>query len=49
MYYPFAFQIYLEAQSRNKQLKPDTNFLYQVFPGNYLTWQKVYFSSKSHI
>ncbi|XP_050411091.1 uncharacterized protein LOC126825502 [Patella vulgata] len=34
------YDIYIEASSRNKQLKNGTRFLYQVFPGNTTTWQR---------
>ncbi|KAI0208354.1 hypothetical protein LSAT2_006968 [Lamellibrachia satsuma] len=34
--------MFFEAQSKNKSLKLGSTFLYQVFPGNTVTWQKVY-------
>ncbi|ESO91608.1 hypothetical protein LOTGIDRAFT_233395 [Lottia gigantea] len=37
--YP-QYDIYVEASSRNKQMKNGTKFLYQVFPGNTVTWQR---------
>ena len=41
----FTFQFYFEAQSRNKQLRTGTMFLYQVFPGNTVTWQRLFIKS----
>ena len=34
------YDVFLEAQSKNKQLTADTLLLYQVFPGSTLMWQK---------
>ncbi|XP_053383962.1 uncharacterized protein LOC123536322 isoform X2 [Mercenaria mercenaria] len=42
--YP-EFEFYFEAQSRNKQLKTGSYFLYQVFPGNTSTWQRLFIKS----
>ena len=39
------FQFYFEAQSRNKQLRAGSFFLYQVFPGNTVTWQRLFIKS----
>ncbi|XP_064635397.1 uncharacterized protein LOC135492725 [Lineus longissimus] len=39
--YP-QYDIYVEAASRNKSLKSGTEFLYQVFPGNMFTWQRLF-------
>ncbi|XP_060562778.1 uncharacterized protein LOC132722318 isoform X4 [Ruditapes philippinarum] len=39
------FEFYFEAQSRNKQLKTGSFFLYQVFPGNTSTWQRLFIKS----
>ncbi|XP_071099543.1 uncharacterized protein [Haliotis cracherodii] len=39
--YP-KYEFYLEAPSRNKQLKAGTVFLYQVFPGNTIAWQRMF-------
>ena len=39
------FQFYFEAQSRNKQLRTGSYFLYQVFPGNTVTWQRLFIKS----
>ncbi|XP_076450581.1 uncharacterized protein LOC143286742 [Babylonia areolata] len=39
--YP-QFEFYYEAPSRNKQLKAGTVFLYQVFPGSTVTWQRLF-------
>lgn len=41
----FIFQIYMEAPSRNKQLKAGAKFLYQVFPGNTGSWQRLFIKS----
>ena len=41
----YVFQFFFEAQSRNKQLKTGTQFLYQVFPGNTVTWQRLFIKS----
>ncbi|KAK3101728.1 hypothetical protein FSP39_005894 [Pinctada imbricata] len=42
--YP-EFEIYVEAPSRNKQLKAGVKFLYQVFPGNTTSWQRLFIKS----
>ncbi|KAK7491465.1 hypothetical protein BaRGS_00017294 [Batillaria attramentaria] len=42
--YP-QFEFYYEAPSRNKQLKAGTVFLYQVFPGSTITWQRLFIKS----
>ena len=36
------FQIFVEAPSRNKQLKAGQLFLYQVFHGNTVSWQRLF-------
>lgn len=35
----------MEAPSRNKQLKAGAKFLYQVFPGNTGSWQRLFIKS----
>ncbi|KAK7098620.1 uncharacterized protein [Littorina saxatilis] len=42
--YP-QYEFYYEAPSRNKQLKAGTVFLYQVFPGSTVTWQRLFIKS----
>ncbi|XP_060080381.1 uncharacterized protein LOC132559772 [Ylistrum balloti] len=42
--YP-EIEIFVESQSRNKLLKAGTVFLYQVFPGNTTTWQRLFIKS----
>ncbi|KAH3877689.1 uncharacterized protein LOC127872130 isoform X2 [Dreissena polymorpha] len=42
--YP-EFEFYFEAPSRNKQLRSGSFFLYQVFPGNTVTWQRLFIKS----
>ncbi|XP_055998277.1 uncharacterized protein LOC125647533 isoform X2 [Ostrea edulis] len=39
------YEIYIEAPSRNKQLKAGIKFLYQVFPGNTGSWQRLFIKS----
>ncbi|KAK3602636.1 hypothetical protein CHS0354_034226 [Potamilus streckersoni] len=39
------YEFFFEAPSRNKQLKTGTLFLYQVFPGNTATWQRLFIKS----
>ncbi|XP_061182605.1 uncharacterized protein LOC133190936 [Saccostrea echinata] len=39
------YEIFLEAPSRNKQLKAGIKFLYQVFPGNTGSWQRLFIKS----
>lgn len=39
------FEFYFEAPSRNKQLRTGSFFLYQVFPGNTVTWQRLFIKS----
>lgn len=39
------YEIYMEAPSRNKQLKAGAKFLYQVFPGNTGSWQRLFIKS----
>ncbi|CAG2255852.1 unnamed protein product [Mytilus edulis] len=36
------YEIYVEASSRNKQLKAGQQFLYQVFHGNTVSWQRLF-------
>nr|XP_006813042.1 PREDICTED: ankyrin-3-like [Saccoglossus kowalevskii] len=42
--YP-QYEMYFESQSRNKTLKAGSIFLYQVFPGNTLQWELLYFKA----
>ncbi|XP_052800686.1 uncharacterized protein LOC128231667 isoform X4 [Mya arenaria] len=42
--YP-EFEFFFEAPSRNKQLRTGSFFLYQVFPGNTSTWQRLFIKS----
>ncbi|PVD34056.1 hypothetical protein C0Q70_05318 [Pomacea canaliculata] len=42
--YP-QYEFYFEAPSRNKQLKAGTVFLYQVFPGSTINWQRLLIKS----
>ncbi|XP_074660681.1 uncharacterized protein LOC141913126 [Tubulanus polymorphus] len=39
--YP-QYDMYFESQSRNKQLKTGSSFMYLLFPGNTNNWQKLY-------
>ncbi|KAL4225169.1 hypothetical protein ACF0H5_015861 [Mactra antiquata] len=39
------YEFFFEAQSRNKQLRTGSYFLYQVFPGNTSTWQRLFIKS----
>ncbi|XP_041366840.1 uncharacterized protein LOC121381572 [Gigantopelta aegis] len=36
------YDLFFEAQSRNKHFKTGTQFLYQVFPGNTITWNRMF-------
>ncbi|XP_070560695.1 uncharacterized protein [Ptychodera flava] len=42
--YP-QYEMYFESQSRNKTLKAGSIFMYQVFPGNTLQWELLYFKA----
>ncbi|XP_030845217.1 uncharacterized protein LOC754486 isoform X2 [Strongylocentrotus purpuratus] len=42
--YP-QYEIYVESPSKNKLLKAGSIFLYQVFPGNYLQWENLFFKA----
>nr|CAB3262745.1 uncharacterized protein LOC100182602 [Phallusia mammillata] len=42
--YP-EYEFYLESMSRNKTLKTNSTFLYQVFPGNTTQWQRLFFKA----
>lgn len=45
MLFNILLQFYFEAPSRNKQLRAGSFFLYQVFPGNTVTWQRLFIKS----
>ncbi|XP_071500405.1 uncharacterized protein [Diadema antillarum] len=42
--YP-QYQIFVESPSKNKLLKSGSIFLYQVFPGNSLQWEALFFKA----
>ncbi|PIK38560.1 hypothetical protein BSL78_24599 [Apostichopus japonicus] len=42
--YP-QYEIFLESQSKNKVLKAGSEFLYQVFPGNTLMFENLFFKA----
>ncbi|CAK8680159.1 unnamed protein product [Clavelina lepadiformis] len=42
--YP-KYEFYMESMSRNKMLQTRSIFLYQVFPGNTIKWQRLFFKA----